>query len=138
MWSIVLSLTLFTLGIDTSFSLVEAVSTVLSDTEWGRTIPRKLIALIICVMGFCGSLLFVSSWGVTFFDVIDHYISVYLMLLIGLLECLGAGWVYKRTNPQAPAFYPLEPEPVHAGSTKAEKTADAIRKMEEERENRIE
>jgi len=136
-WSIVLSLTLFTLGIDTAFSLVEAVSTVLWDTEWGRTIPRKLIALIICALGFCGSLLFVSSWGFTFFDVVDHYISVYLMLLIGLLECLGAGWVYKSTNVKEPAFYPLEPEQVGHHSTKAEKLADAMRKLEEARELRI-
>lgn len=107
LWSMVLALTLFTLGIDTAFSLVEAVSTVLWDTEWGRTIPRKLIALIICVLGFCGSLLFVSSWGYTFFDVVDHYISVYLMLLIGLLECLGAGWVYNGISPEAPVFFPL-------------------------------
>ena len=53
------------------------------------------------------------------------------MLLIGLLECLGAGWVYKRTNPIAPNFYPLEPEPMGPHNTKAEKLADAVRKMEE-------
>lgn len=120
LWSIVLSLTLFTLGIDTAFSLVEAISTVLWDTEWGRTLPRKLIALIICVLGFCGSLMFVSSWGYTFFDVVDHYISVYLMLLVGLLECLGAGWVFQRSLAEDPCFYPLEPIKLGPDSTKAE------------------
>merc|ERR1712166_1570503 len=60
------------------------------------------------------------------------------MLLIGLLECLGAGWVYKSTNVKEPAFYPLEPEQVGHHSTKAEKLADAMRKLEEARELRIE
>lgn len=77
-WSVLLALTLFMLGIDSAFSMVEGVSTVLYDTPWGRNIPRKLIALIICVTGFFFSLLFVSSWGLTFLDVVDHYLAVYL------------------------------------------------------------
>lgn len=34
-WTFILGLTLFTLGLDTSFSLVEAISTVIYDTNWG-------------------------------------------------------------------------------------------------------
>ena len=35
-WTAILGLTLFTLGIDTAFSLVEAVATVIYDTTWGE------------------------------------------------------------------------------------------------------
>jgi len=83
-WCALLGLTLFTLGIDTSFSLVEAISTVIYDTNFGENIPRKLTALIVCILGFCCSLLFCSSWGFTYFDVVDRYISVYLMFILGI------------------------------------------------------
>lgn len=94
-WTLILGLTLFMLGIDTAFSLVEAISTVVYDVSWGKKIPRKLTALIICVIGWLFSLLFVSSWGYTYFDVVDRYISVYLMFVLGIFQCLGAGWMFR-------------------------------------------
>lgn len=91
----ILGFTLFLLGIDTAFSLVEAISTVVYDVSWGKKIPRKLTALVICVVGWCFSLLFVSSWGYTYFDVVDRYISVYLMFVLGIFQCFGAGWMFR-------------------------------------------
>ena len=94
-WTMILGLTLFLLGIDTAFSLVEAISTVVYDVAWGKKVPRKLTALIICVVGWCFSLLFASSWGYTYFDVVDRYISVYLMFVLGIMQCFGAGWMFR-------------------------------------------
>lgn len=93
LWAFVLALTLFTLGIDSAFSLVEATSTVIYDTPWGRKTPRKLTALVLCVAGACFSALFTSNAGFTYFDVVDHYLANYLMLLLGVLQCFGAAWV---------------------------------------------
>jgi len=97
-WTFMLATTLFTLGIDSAFSLLEATSTVIYDTEAGRKIPRKVTALILCVFGCCVSTLFCSNWGFTLFDVVDHYLSVYLMLLLGILQCFGSAWVYEAEN----------------------------------------
>lgn len=94
-WTMILGLTLFTLGIDTAFSLVEAISTVVYDVSWGKKIPRKLTALIISVLGWGCSNLFASSWGYTYFDVVDRYISVYLMFVLGIFQCFGAGWMFR-------------------------------------------
>lgn len=93
-WIILLGLTLFTLGIDTAFSLVEAISTVVYDTEKGKAVPRKLTALFVCILGWLGSLLFCPSWGFTHFDVADRYISVYLMFILGIMQCFAAGWAF--------------------------------------------
>jgi len=93
-WIILLGLTLFTLGIDTAFSLVEAISTVVYDTEKGKAVPRKLTALFVCILGWLGSLLFCPSWGFTHFDVADRYISVYLMFILGIMQCFAAGWMF--------------------------------------------
>merc|ERR1711959_356858 len=97
-WILLLGITLFTLGIDTAFSLVEAISTVVYDTEKGKSIPRKLTALIVCILGWLGSLLFCPSWGYTHFDVADRYISVYLMFVLGIMQCFAAGWMFRSAN----------------------------------------
>ena len=94
-WAILFGFTLFFLGIDSSFSMLEATATVLHDTAFGRETPRKLTALILCVSGALCSLVFCFDWGFTAFDVVDHYLNVYLMLLLGVLECFAAAWVYE-------------------------------------------
>ena len=94
-WAILFGFTLFFLGIDSSFSTLEATSTVLHDTRLGRETPRKLAALVLCVFGAICSAVFCFNWGFTAFDVVDHYLNVYLMLLMGVLECFGCGWVYE-------------------------------------------
>merc|ERR1712072_351223 len=86
------------MGIDTAFSLVEAISTVIADTATGRHMPRKLVALIICIVGWAWSLLFCSSWGYTYVDIADSYISTYLMFILGMGQCAGAAWVFDETN----------------------------------------
>jgi len=97
-WALMLALTLFTLGIDSAFSLVEATSTVVGDTPTGRKMDRKLIALVLCVIGASISTVFCSNWGYTYFDVVDHYLANYLMLLVGILQCFGSCWVWKATE----------------------------------------
>ena len=95
LWAFILSVTLFTLGIDSSFSMLEAASTVMQDSPLFAKWPRKVIGLFLCVLGAICSIAFSFNWGFTFFDVVDNYLNVYLMLLIGILEAMGAAWVYE-------------------------------------------
>jgi len=97
-WALMLACTLFTLGIDSAFSLVEATSTVVGDTPTGRKMDRKLIAGILCLIGAAISTVFCSNWGYTYFDVVDHYLANYLMLIVGILQCFGSCWVWKATE----------------------------------------
>ena len=91
-WVLLLALTLFTLGIDSAFSMIEAVSTVIYDTDRGKKFPRMFIALVLCIIA-CGiSAIFVTNWGFIMFDVVDHYINAYLMLFLGIIQSMGVGW----------------------------------------------
>jgi hypothetical protein len=58
-----------------------------------------MVTFVCCFVGFCLSLLFCTNWGYTLLDTVDHYCAVYLLLLTGILECLGVGWLfdYERT-----------------------------------------
>lgn len=84
-WMLMFTLTLFTLGIDSQFSFVEAVLTVVMDTQWGQKVSKLKLSLALCLFGAIGSTIFCFNWGFTFFDVIDHYLNVYLVLLMGIL-----------------------------------------------------
>lgn len=95
LWAFILSVTLFTLGIDSSFSMLEACATVMQDAPTFKAWPRKLIALVLVILGSICSIFFSFNWGFTFFDVVDNYLNVYLMLVLGVLETMGAGWVYE-------------------------------------------
>lgn len=90
-WGIILSVTLFLLGLDSAFAFIEAVSTVLYDGMKEAT-PRPMITAILCIAGFALSLLFCTNWGIILFDIIDHYLSNYLLFFVGLLQCFGVGW----------------------------------------------
>jgi len=94
-WTIILGLTLFTLGVDSAFGMVEATATVITDTSFGRVLPRKLVALVLCAFGICFSFLFCFNWGFTYFDVVDHYLAIYLLFTLGVLQSFGAGWIYQ-------------------------------------------
>jgi SNF family Na+-dependent transporter len=94
-WAVIFGLTLFMLGIDSAFSTLEATSTVIHDTKIGSETPRKLVALVLFFGGVALSVPYCFNWGFTLFDVVDHYLNVYLMLLMGILECLAVGWIYE-------------------------------------------
>jgi len=84
-WAVLLGLTLFMLGIDSSFSAIEATSTVICDTAYSGKIPRMFVAFVLCVIGFLGSIPFCFNWGFTLWDVVDHYLCNYLLNFIGIL-----------------------------------------------------
>lgn len=94
-WAFLLGMTLFLLGIDSSFSAIEATSTVICDTAWSGKAPRMFIALVLCIIGFLGSIPFCTNWGFILFDVVDHYLCAYLLLIIGILQAFGCGWFFE-------------------------------------------
>lgn len=91
-WTVLLGLVLFMLGIDSAFSMVEATSTVICDTPSGKHIPRMFVAFALCFGGFLISIPFCTNWGYVLFDVIDHYLCAYLLIIVGIMQCFGVGW----------------------------------------------
>ena len=89
-----LGATLFLLGIDTTFSAMEATSTVICDTAWGGVVPRSFVAFVLCTFGFLGSFPFCFNFGFTLFNVVDHYLCAYLLNVIGILQSFGCGWFF--------------------------------------------
>jgi len=91
-WTFMFSSTLFFLGIDSAFSMVEATSTVILDLDIAKGVPKGFVAFLITFVGFLLSIPFCTNWGFVLFDVIDHYLCTYLLFLCGIFQCFGCGW----------------------------------------------
>ena len=55
--------------------------------------------------------MFLNSWGWVLFDLMDHYITNYCIILIGLLQCIAVGWVFEAQETAARS-------PIHLKSMK--------------------
>jgi SNF family Na+-dependent transporter len=89
-------ITLITLGIDSSFSLVEAISTVVADEVHRRSaqVNRSILALVICVLAFFIGILFTTNGGLYFLDLVDHYVTSYGLVFVGLVQAVAVGWFF--------------------------------------------
>lgn len=95
-FSIAFFLTLLSLGIDSAFSIVEAMNTAIGDRYKRPNRPK--IAFFTCLIAFLFGILFVTGAGIYLLDIIDHFMNSYGLVTAGLLECIAVGWVYGAKN----------------------------------------
>lgn len=89
-FGIMFFLMLFTLGIDSAFSFVEAFVTGLKDSF---KIKREKASFWVCFVGFLIGMLFTSKAGYYWLDVIDHWMN-WGLVIVGLLEAVLIGWFF--------------------------------------------
>lgn len=92
LFSLLFFLILLTLGIDSAFSLVEAINTVFLD-RW-ENIKISQISFWVCLVGFLAGIIYTTQAGLYFLDVVDHFVTSYNLLLVGVCQALLAGWIY--------------------------------------------
>jgi len=96
LWSVLFFLMLITLGLDSQFTILEAVTTSLMD-RWPKLFDRKWKTLIIlgcCVIFFAIGLLLCTNAGGYILELMDAYCGGWGVLFIGLFECFAVAWVY--------------------------------------------
>jgi len=93
-WALLFSLTLFMLGIDSAFAMVEGTVIVIQDSALGNKLSKVVTATLLCLVGALCSIVFCFNWGFYFFDSIDHYLNVYLIMLMAILQSIGAAWYH--------------------------------------------
>ncbi len=85
-------LILLTLGIDSAFSLVEAVNAGVQDKTDRWHVSQ--VAFIVASVAFLLGIIFTTGAGLYLLDVVDHFITTYNLVIIGLVEAVLIGWVY--------------------------------------------
>ena len=83
---------LLTFGIDSAFSMVEPM---VSGLHGKFRITKAKATGFMCIIGFFISLLFATGSGLHWLDIVDHFIANFGLVMIGLVECLILGWMYK-------------------------------------------
>lgn len=96
-WCAIFFLMLFTLGVDSAFSLVEAVTTVIGDSQVAKRMKwtKSGISMVVCLALFFIGTLFTFDTGLGWLDIVDYYVNSFCLLLVGFFECVATGWVYK-------------------------------------------
>ncbi|XP_076110337.1 sodium- and chloride-dependent glycine transporter 1-like [Mytilus galloprovincialis] len=98
LWSVLFFAMLITLGLGTQIATVTTVHTTLMD-YWPHVFRvnqrrRMLLLVMIAVSCFLLGLAFCTQGGMFILQLFDNYAATYSLLLIGLVECIGIGWVY--------------------------------------------
>ena len=84
-------ITLLLLGVDSAFSLLETVSTAISDKfNLSRTRSTTIIALISFLLGIP----FVTGAGLLWLDIVDHFVLQYMITFIGIIETIIIGYFF--------------------------------------------
>jgi len=83
---------LLSFGVDSAFSMVEPM---VSGIHGKFRVTKAKATGLMCIIGFFISLLFSSGSGLYWLDIVDHFIANFGLVMIGLVECLILGWMYK-------------------------------------------
>lgn len=86
---------LITLAIDSLFSIIEGISTAVSDKF---KLNKKTTTLTICIIEGIISLIYVTGAGLAVLDIVDYFINSYTLIITGVLEMVAAGWLFKTTK----------------------------------------
>ncbi|MBN1153737.1 sodium-dependent transporter [candidate division KSB1 bacterium] len=90
-FGIIFFITLLSLGIDSAFALQEAFTTGFYD-RW--KLSHNRVTLIFVIIAFFISLIFTTSGGYYWFDIVDKWICDFGLVTVGLVQCIIIGYVY--------------------------------------------
>jgi NSS family neurotransmitter:Na+ symporter len=92
-FSFVFFFALVTLGVDSAFSITEAVlASIVDKTGW----RRDMVLPAISVAGLLFSLFFITQGGLNWLGTIDGFANgTWGIAFLGLLECLVLGWLWR-------------------------------------------
>jgi NSS family neurotransmitter:Na+ symporter len=92
LFGVVFFVSLVIAGLSSAVSLVEAFTAAIID-KFHYT--RRPVVSAVCITGFLGSIIFTAKSGLFWIDIVDHFITHYGLVTIGLIECVLVGWIFK-------------------------------------------
>ena len=79
-------------GISSGISIIEAFTSSVMDKFH---LPRKTVVTVSCMLGFLTSIIITTGAGLYWLDIIDHFVTSYGLVTVGILECILVGWYFK-------------------------------------------
>ena len=85
-------LCLIVAGFSSSISIIEAFAASQID-KFG--FKRKYLVTILSIAGFSGSIIFSTQAGLLWLDIVDHFITHYGLIVVGIIEAILVGWFFQ-------------------------------------------
>jgi NSS family neurotransmitter:Na+ symporter len=85
-------LSLVVAGISSSISIIEAFTSAVVDKF---AVNRKSFVTLISILGFLGSIIFTTQAGLLWLDIVDHFLTHYGLVVVGIAECILVGWFFR-------------------------------------------
>ncbi|MBW2107521.1 MAG: sodium-dependent transporter [Deltaproteobacteria bacterium] len=79
-------------GLSSSISIIEAFSSAMVDKF---NVSRRRFITTVSVLGLLGSIIFTTQAGLLWLDIVDHFLTHYGLVLVGILECVLIGWCFR-------------------------------------------
>ena len=95
LFGVLFYLCLVTLAIDSAFSIVEGVSSAISD-KFGFQLKKTTIG--VCIAAGIISLVFTTGAGMAYVDIVDNWTNQYNMVIVGVVECIAVGYMFKTSK----------------------------------------
>jgi NSS family neurotransmitter:Na+ symporter len=92
MFGAIFFLCLVVAGLSSSISIIEAFTAAIMDKF---RIERKKVVTFLSVVGFAGGIIFTTGGGLFWLDIVDHFLSGYGLVVVGILECILVGWIFR-------------------------------------------
>jgi solute carrier family 6 GABA transporter-like protein 1 len=94
-FSIAFFFTLFLLGLTSTFSLLEVMTTLILDTSQGCKIPRWIVCTIVAVVSELISLIYCTEFGLQVLDAVNDYVNGVALFFAVWCECTCATSAYR-------------------------------------------
>jgi NSS family neurotransmitter:Na+ symporter len=79
-------------GLSSSISIVEAFTAAMVD-KFG--VRRKPFITSVSILGFLGAIIFTTQAGLLWLDIVDHFLTHYGLVVVGIFECILVGWFFR-------------------------------------------
>ena len=87
--------TLVIAGLSSAVSILEAFTSAIIDKFH---YSRKVVVSVLSIAGFLGSIVFATRGGLFWLDIVDHFLTHYGLVIVGILECVLIGWIFKASK----------------------------------------
>ncbi|XP_076161698.1 sodium-dependent nutrient amino acid transporter 1 isoform X2 [Ptiloglossa arizonensis] len=96
LFSVLFFVMMFVLGVGSAVALSGAVFSILYD-YFPKVAQWKLV-LLLCVLGFLVSLVYITPGGQWFVTLVDYYGGTFVSIIVGVLEMVTVFWLYGVSN----------------------------------------
>ena len=81
-------------GLSSSISIVESFTSAMIDKF---AFKRKTFVSLLSILCFFGSIVFTTQAGLFWLDIVDHFVTHYGLIVVGIAESILVGWFFNIT-----------------------------------------